>query len=116
MRTWISALAAACLALGVGRAESQPGARERPRDNGLKVGDAAPDFKLAKLRLGKDAPAADAQPAPEKDPPSPEGKKEEPKADDKKDEKKEDKKGPETVALSSFKGKKPVLLVFGSYT
>jgi hypothetical protein len=49
-------------------------AGERPREGGLKVGDAAPDFTLK----------------------SPDDKKK--------------------VTLSEFSGKKPVVLVFGSYT
>ena len=53
---------------------AQRGARDRPREGNLKVGDAAPDFDLKRL----------------------------------------DAKG--TVKLSSFKGKQPVVLIFGSYT
>jgi hypothetical protein len=48
--------------------------RMRPTDNGLRVGDQAPDFKLKALD------------------------------------------GQEEFELGSFAGKKPVLLIFGSYT
>lgn len=60
--------------------------KDRPDEGKLKVGDGAPDFKLKRLIL------------------------------DEKDKDKDDKEKNKDVKLSDFKGKKPVLLVFGSYT
>lgn len=74
-------------------AERGRGRRRRPAPKEPKVGDAAPDFTLAKLDTTDDAKS---------------GSKPEPKTRGK------DKK--ETVRLSSFKGKRPVVLVLSSYT
>lgn len=61
-------------------------------DTSPKVGAAAPDFELSRLKdlLAEKTPAAKTAAA--------KGKK------------------PEKVKLSSFRGKKPVVLIFGSYT
>ena len=85
-----------------GFATAEPPARGRPAEGSLKIGDAAPDFNLKRLPgekpAGPDAPRADG-PAPPAPAPGP-----------------QDAPAPKTVRLSDFQGKRPVVLVFGSYT
>lgn len=116
MRTWIYGTLLGSVALGGGGASAQPGPRERPRDNALRVGDAAPDFKLARLRPEHAPPPAETPPdaAPgDKEPPIQDRPASRPQKDAPKGGAPQE---AATVALSDFKGKKPVLLVFGSYT
>ena len=83
--------------LGGRREGGPPGERGRP----AKVGEMAPDFSLEELS-GKSADEKSTAPKPTPpgdvgSPPAKEGT-------------------PEPIALSSFRGKRPVALVFGSYT
>jgi hypothetical protein len=82
------------------------------KDKSPKIGDMAPDFELHLMKFPdeKDEKKDTADPKAEKPAPKAVEKKDTP---DKKDEKK---KEPEKVKLSSFRGKKPVVLLFGSYT
>jgi hypothetical protein len=72
---------------GVTLAAAQPAGRPRPQEGALKAGDPAPDFALKRLLSDAEKEAAG------KDAPK-----------------------PKPVRLSDFKGKRPVVLIFGSYT
>ncbi len=80
------------LAAGTGRAGERRRRRPRRVDNSPKVGALAPDFELDRLEDvldDKQATEKTAGKAPKK---------------------------PQKVKLSSFRGKQPVVLIFGSYT
>lgn len=83
------------LAAGTGRAGERRRRRPRRVDNSPKVGALAPDFELDRLEdvLDKKKDKKDAEKTAGKAPPK-----------------------PQKVKLSSFRGKQPVVLIFGSYT
>ncbi len=93
---FILAIASLCLAaIGAPAKPTRRKKRSRPRDVMLKIGQEAPDFELYTLQqvlAMKGKPAAKATTRPATRP-----------ADGK-------------VRLSSFRGKKPVYLIFASYT
>jgi hypothetical protein len=89
------AIASLCLVAAGATRPAKRKKRSRPKDVMLKIGQDAPDFELYTLERvlamkGKPAPKATTQPATQ-----PAGGK---------------------VRLSSFRGKKPVYLIFASYT
>jgi len=87
-RIRLSIAAAALLAGGLVALAQPRGPASRPaRPPELTVGQAAPDFELNRLAVRKDA---DGNEAPQV--------------------------SPEKIKLSAFKGKKPVCLIFSSYT
>ena len=91
-----------------GRGErGERGGRGRSRSVAPKVGDVAPDFEL--LVLPSEAPAEGKEKPLGKDAKKKPAKGAKSKSDKAADE-------PEFVKLSSFKDKRPVALIFGSYT
>ena len=76
------------------------GSNDSSRSGELKAGQMAPDFTLKYLKTDKKKKVAEST-----------GTKAGSKADKSKTKKKDDR-----VKLSSFRGKKPVVLLFGSYT
>ncbi|MDP6538833.1 MAG: hypothetical protein QF903_07585 [Planctomycetota bacterium] len=95
---------------GEGRGRSGREGRRTARARSPKEGAPAPDFDLVVLEKPAEKPGDASKPAggkERKEPAQPGGDGEKEGRDDKK---------PETVKLSSFKGAKAVVLIFGSYT
>jgi hypothetical protein len=107
MRFTILAVGVCAMLASLATAEGAGRRRRGPRGKEPKVGEMAPDFEL--ILLADDAKKADAK----KDTRAPESKEAQPSA---KTKKSDTPAKPEKVKLSSFRTKRPVVLVFSSYT
>ena len=119
MGRWIGV--AVVLSLFAGTAAAAAGRDRRRKDNSPAVGDVAPDFDLVRLDvfLKANAPskgAPQSEPTPELAEPKKASSDEAPGSPATSEPTETERAEPANVKLSEFRGKRPVVLIFASYT